>query len=721
MGFFARATFSFLCVAASALADLRVQAPLTFHPTATASEEAANLMDFLVIVGDVSADSARILYEPTSTAPNDAGIQIELAAASDDGSFIPVTQVEHAHTQAWPYAHEFATLSPNVEHRVVFRFAGEAVAEAWFRTAPASTDAVDVRVLSVSCDRFSQDADDTHWAALADDMSSDPTYFGIVHTGDQIYADDLVDFAVARALTAAPLSFDETLDAFRKLYRRCFGRPMLQHVLRRGAHWMLMDDHDIINNWSYQHAASATHEVLVRAGLRAFYEYQYQLLRDVDLAAMAFSSSNNWTSLYQPAHMHRRVGNLSLLLMDTRLDRGLRTSAAAPTLMSDEQLAFVQQTLDSAVPTDRIVVFTPLPLFFHTKYSAAFADVADGEMYPGIEAFRPFFRQLWPHLRRADLLVGGDLHMTAATRVCGHVGEGDPWRCVDQLITSGMTQQSTTMNQLKLIAFHFTISQILQPFHWVYSAVAPATRTEFAMLSRDVFYGKNYGYIALTKNQTLSFGSVVQPYGTLSATLIQLVSDALTWAAQHGVLSSGIFVGSCVVYFRISTVSATGTTNLAPFSFFTVVSSDPPIVSYTQIFPTPGTDKDTLTNLKATKECVVNFVSAALVDVMNATSAPFPHGVSEIDALGIATIASQKVQVPGVAASPIRMECTLRDVLEIGNGKVVLLEVVHFEVDEALLTERGQIDSNCVSAVGRMSRNDYVATRDLFEIVRPTL
>ncbi|KDO26385.1 hypothetical protein SPRG_08188 [Saprolegnia parasitica CBS 223.65] len=193
---------------------------------------------------------------------------------------------------------------------------------------------------------------------------------------------------------------------------------------------------------------------------------------------------------------------------------------------------------------------------------------------------------------------------------------------------------------------------------------------------------------------------------------------ASTPARQAYQLLTGAVVPRPIAW--ISTVSKDGVTNLAPFSFFTVVSSDPPIVSYTQIFPTPGTDKDTLTNLRATNECVINFVTTELGDLMNATSKNYAHGESEIDALQIPTIRSQRVDVPGVAASPIRMECSLRDVLAIGNGKVVLLNVVHFEIAEAALTDSGQIDSNVFASLGRMSRNDYVATSNLFEIARPT-
>ncbi|EQC37880.1 hypothetical protein SDRG_04901 [Saprolegnia diclina VS20] len=534
-----------------AVADLRLQTSIPFETDASPAEVAANRMDFLIIVGDVSTDMARVLYEPLVTG---ATIDIVLEAATADGRFERVAAQSRAHTQPMPYVKTFDGLVPHRQHRVRFALNGHDVAEAMFRTAPTPSDATDVRVLSVSCDRFSEDADDTHWSTLAADIASDDSYFGIVHTGDQIYADQLVDLAVAQIKAASALSFEETLSAFRDLYRRCFGRPMLQYVLRRGAHWMLIDDHDIINNWSYANLESPQHEVLVRAGLQAFYEYQFQLLHDVNWQEMDFAQTHNWSSLYLPGHALRRIGNLSLLLVDTRLDRGLQTTAAAPTLMSDHQLRFVQETLDAKVDGERLVLFTPLPLFFHTKYSAAFADLVDGEMYPGLDVYRPFFRQLWPHLAHASLLVGGDLHMTADTTVCGHVGSGN-WSCLPQLITSGMTQASTTMDQLKIISFHFAITQVLQPFHWLYAALVPRTRTEFAMLSKHVYYGKNYGYVRLAANHTLSYGAVAQPYTTGGATLVQMASDMLSWAVHNAALSSALCLASYLAYARLHSQS----------------------------------------------------------------------------------------------------------------------------------------------------------------------
>lgn len=112
----------------------------------------------------------------------------------------------------------------------------------------------------------------------------------------------------------------------------------------------------------------------------------------------------------------------------------------------------------------------------------------------------------------------------------------------------------------------------------------------------------------------------------------------------------------------ISTVSATGITNLAPYSFFTVASCNPPVLLYTQVTPQSGKNKDTLANILETKFCVVNIVSASLLEKMNATCESFPPEISEFSAAGIESCESQFV-----AASKVRYECSLREVIQVSS------------------------------------------------------
>ncbi|MCB6182494.1 flavin reductase family protein [Leeia sp. TBRC 13508] len=174
----------------------------------------------------------------------------------------------------------------------------------------------------------------------------------------------------------------------------------------------------------------------------------------------------------------------------------------------------------------------------------------------------------------------------------------------------------------------------------------------------------------------------------------------------------------------VSTISPNGKTNLAPFSFFTVASVNPPILSVIQVNPRDKKEKDTLINLRATKECVVNIVTEASVEIMNQTCADYPYEVSEIDELKIETIESQTVKASSLFASPVRFECRLKEVLEFGQepgaGKMMLLEVIHISTsqtqsDDPLLTGPQQ------RTVGKLAGDDYCYTNETFSLSRPIL
>ena len=111
----------------------------------------------------------------------------------------------------------------------------------------------------------------------------------------------------------------------------------------------------------------------------------------------------------------------------------------------------------------------------------------------------------------------------------------------------------------------------------------------------------------------------------------------------------------------ISTRSKDGVDNLAPYSFFTVASCNPPVILYTQVTPRAGLGKDTLKNLIETGECVVNIVNSDLMDIMNATSASLPIDQSEFSHAGVEYCVSQKVSALSVKKSPVRYECRLRE------------------------------------------------------------
>ena len=174
----------------------------------------------------------------------------------------------------------------------------------------------------------------------------------------------------------------------------------------------------------------------------------------------------------------------------------------------------------------------------------------------------------------------------------------------------------------------------------------------------------------------------------------------------------------------VSTQSSQGIDNLAPYSFFSVASCTPPILTVTQINAQPESDKDTLRNLKDTQECVVNIVSADLAEAMNASCANYDQDVSELETLNIAACDSHSVTAKGVAQAKVRYECRLRDVIALSNqpggGKLMLLEVLHIYVDDTLIQD-GTIQSEKLNAIGKLGGNEYTYASADFEFARPVL
>jgi len=173
----------------------------------------------------------------------------------------------------------------------------------------------------------------------------------------------------------------------------------------------------------------------------------------------------------------------------------------------------------------------------------------------------------------------------------------------------------------------------------------------------------------------------------------------------------------------VSTVDSAGVRNLAPFSYFTACGSNPPVVCFsTAVRSGPRPYKDTLENIKATGEFVVNIVSEEFAEQMNTTSATVPPEVDEFELSGLTPLVSDLVKPPRVAESKAQMECRLHQILPIndrpGGGILVLGEVLRFHVLDSLL-DGYKIDPDKLNAIGRMGGPTYVRTRDRFDLQRP--
>jgi flavin reductase (DIM6/NTAB) family NADH-FMN oxidoreductase RutF len=170
----------------------------------------------------------------------------------------------------------------------------------------------------------------------------------------------------------------------------------------------------------------------------------------------------------------------------------------------------------------------------------------------------------------------------------------------------------------------------------------------------------------------------------------------------------------------VSTVSAEGVANVAPFSFFNAICPDPPTICFSTSMREPR--KDTYLNIKAIGEFVVNIVSEEIAEKMNLASGEYPFGVDEFAISGLTPAASDLVRPARVKESRVNMECRLVQIVEVsarpGGGSLIIGEVVRFHVDDAVV-DNFRIDPDKLRAVGRMGGNDYSRTRDRFEMVRP--
>ncbi|MFI8382675.1 flavin reductase family protein [Pseudomonas sp. NPDC079086] len=173
----------------------------------------------------------------------------------------------------------------------------------------------------------------------------------------------------------------------------------------------------------------------------------------------------------------------------------------------------------------------------------------------------------------------------------------------------------------------------------------------------------------------------------------------------------------------VSSQSEAGVSNLAPFSFFQVISDDPPTLMVNVNHRADGGLKDTLLNVQASGELVIQLVSFAQAEAMNASAAVLPYGISEFEQYGIASLPSQRVLPPRVAGAAVAFECRVAQIqaypADKPNCHLIFAEVLLAHIDDAVLTEQGRIDAHKLDLVGRLGGMAYSRTRDTFEMRRP--
>jgi flavin reductase (DIM6/NTAB) family NADH-FMN oxidoreductase RutF len=179
----------------------------------------------------------------------------------------------------------------------------------------------------------------------------------------------------------------------------------------------------------------------------------------------------------------------------------------------------------------------------------------------------------------------------------------------------------------------------------------------------------------------------------------------------------------------VSTVSATGRRNLAPFSFFNAVCIDPPLLAFAPGLrpskqPTAGEGeaKDTLRNVRETKEFVINVVTYDLREAMNLTSGEYDPSVNEFDLAKLTPEPSKLVRPPRVGESPVSFECELHHILDFStaptSSSLVIGRIVSIYVNDAHIKD-GKVDRNSLDLIGRMGGIQSTRTTQRFDMVRP--
>lgn len=174
----------------------------------------------------------------------------------------------------------------------------------------------------------------------------------------------------------------------------------------------------------------------------------------------------------------------------------------------------------------------------------------------------------------------------------------------------------------------------------------------------------------------------------------------------------------------VSTIDEKGQPNLAPYSFFNAVCNRPPTLLFCPgVRGLDGATKDTLQNIRATKEFVINVVTEATAEAMNKSATELPAGISEFEFAGVTPTASVKVKPPRVAESPVSFECELRQIIDIGDGApgsgwIVIGEIVHLHVADEVMLPDYKIDLRALKPVARLSGYSYARVTDIFEMKR---
>ena len=193
--------------------------------------------------------------------------------------------------------------------------------------------------------------------------------------------------------------------------------------------------------------------------------------------------------------------------------------------------------------------------------------------------------------------------------------------------------------------------------------------------------------------------------------------------AENYKIMTGLIVPRPIAW--ISTLSPSGKVNLAPFSAFTFVSHKPPMITITAGMgegSRKGIVKDTVVNILTNREFVVNIANRALLDALHASSAEYPPGQSEVEALGLEVTESRTVRTPRIAAAPAALECRLHSTIELGEQleRIIIGRVQMFQIADHLL-KNGKVSTKELDPIARLGGPNYATFGEIITMPAATV
>lgn len=466
-----------------------------------------------LIVGEVTEHEAKILYwkyeslsnnengNETQTYNTDQICSISMFPPSSAAAFSIIT------LEPTPQILELSRLKIGVNYIVNFHCGSNSneeetaiVQSVQFKTLPLKPEPI--KLLFHSCNRLSEESDFVMWNKLQESSIGTENTLHI-HMGDQIYADKVSKINRDHCVT-----YNDILKAYRQVYTESWNYPVLSNILRNHSHLMLLDDHDIVNNFNKEKWRNTDPwmKAFARAGIQSFLQYQHHLHSNIPHFSFVESadeancclpypngknlcSTSKWDKfdelvLSLPYYGSKEYGNIGLLWLDTRSDRAFSSHGE---LFGKVQLDYVKETLIEWNKNDNIheiLIISGVPLIYQSTFMSLIAYYGEGERYLShpdlVESTGELLDIIFEYPEKITL-ISGDIHMYLNSSIC----RGQDNVCIKQYITSGMTTKSSTIRSWHLYLYAFFAVWFFTPY------VYTDTATYYLDVSK-VFLDNNY-------------------------------------------------------------------------------------------------------------------------------------------------------------------------------------------------------------------------------------